>query len=622
MELVNDDAARPMVRKVATPSIPGRWPRVIAIAIAGQLSPAIGGANPPQQQDCGWRSGDLLRVEGSVTDGGLEGRFTRIVEIGSGRFSEKRNYGVIVNGSGDDGQHAWSQDVSGAAHVLDSSFAKQLARSEAWLKGNQNCAQTHGAQVEVLTPAVKGGRSFDVKRITPPRGAPFEVWYDSASGLPNRAILQYAENRLVRNYEDWRDVGAGRAVAFKEVDEDIEDESKTTFIVHTADVRQVHGHSLFRMPAAPHDVRFLDGTHASSVPYEDDHRTRIYIPVFLNGKGPFTFELDSGGHLILTQKTVAALGLNPQGAFSSTGAGVQVFKAGYIHLNSVRIGTAEILDQTAKTLPLSDQSNDRGSRAPRAGILGLELFERFCVSIDRSQQIVILEAPRAIAPAPPWVGLPISFDEDAPLVSGSFLGAGGEFMIDTGDAGSTIIEQFWAEQLGVAELFDAALSLGGEVKLALAEITLGPFRASNEVVSWYGAQARGSEHTRSVAVVVGEPLVSRFDLKFDYLHGRLWMRPVDGRGPVPFNRSGLNLSKLTDGSFRITGVVDGSAAAQSGIKAGEIIDAIAGQASRSLSRADVVAILQQAPGTSIEIALRGSAGDPDRLLHIRLRDVL
>jgi hypothetical protein len=615
-----------MTRKghpVTNRSVPGRWLHVIAVAIAGQLGPVIGGANPAQQQqNCGWRSGDLLGVEGAVTDGGLEGHFTRIVEIGSGRFSEKRNYGVISNGSGNDGQHAWSQDVSGAAHVLDSSFARRLAYSEAWLRGNQNCAQTTGAHVEVLTPAVEGDRRFDVRRITPPGGAPVEVWYDSVSGLPDRAILQYAENRLVRHYEDWRHVGAGRRVAFKEVDEDIEDESKTTFIVHSANVREVHGHSLFRMPAAPKDVRFLDHTNASSVPYEDDHRTRIYIPVFLNGKGPFTFELDSGGHFILTQKTVTALGLTPQGAFSSTGAGVQVFRAGYVHLNSVRIGRAEILDQAAKALPLSDQSNDRGAKAPRAAILGLELFERFCVSINRSKQIVTLEPPSAIAATPPWVALPISFDEDAPLVSGSFLGAGGEFMIDTGDAGSTIIEQFWAQQLGVAKFFDASLPLGGEAKLALAEITLGPFRASNEVVSWYGAQARGSEHTRSVAAVVGEPLVSRFDLKFDYRHGRLWMMPVDGRDPVPFNRSGLNLSKLDDGSFRIASVIDGSPAAESGVKGGEFIDEVAGRASRSLSRADAVAVLQQAPGTSIEIVLRDGAGQPDRLLSLRLRDVL
>jgi hypothetical protein len=611
-----------MVKTLATRSIARRWPYVMTIVIVAHLGPTIGSANPPQQQNCGWQSGDLLRVEGAVTEGGLEGRFTRIMEIGSGRFSEKREYGVISSGSGNDGEHSWSQDVSGVAHVVDSNFARQLARSEAWLIGNQDCAQTRGAHVEVLMPAAEGGRRFDVRRVTPLHGAPIEVWYDSASGLPNRAILQYAENELVRHYDDWRDIGAGRRVAFTQVDEDIEDESKTTFMVLDLNVQGLHEHSLFRMPAAPQDVRFLDRGNATSVPYEDDHRTRIYIPVFLNGKGPFTFELDSGGHFILAQKTVAALGLTPQGAFPSTGADDQVLKAGYIRLNSVRIGTAEILDQAAKVLPLSDQSNDRGSKPPRDGILGLELFERFCVSIDRTKQIVTLEAPCAIAPTRPWVALPMSFDEDAPLVSGSFSGAGGEFMIDTGDAGSTIIEQSWAEQLGVAKFFDRALSLGKDAKVALAEVTLGPLRAGNEVVSYYGDQPRGSEHTRSVAAVVGEPLLSRFDLKFDYAHGRIWMLPVDDRRPVPFNRSGLNLSKLNDGSFRITSVIGGSPAAELGIKGGEIIDEVAGQPSRSLSRADVLAMFQQAAGTSIELALRSGAREPDRLLSVRLRDVL
>jgi hypothetical protein len=611
-----------MMRAVVTRTVTLRWPYLVAIAVSAHLGPTIASANPPQQQDCNWRSGELLTVAGSVTAGGLEGGFTRVIATDSGRFSEKRDYGLVSYGSGDDGQHAWSQDVSGGVHVLSSDFASRLARSEAWLNANQNCAKTRGARVEVLAPAVEAGRRFDIRRITPQHGAPIEVWYESASGLPNRAILQYAENRLVRRYEDWRDIGAGRKVPFKEIDEDIEDESSTIFVVHSATVRELQGNSLFRMPAAPHDVRFLGQESASSVSYEDDHRTRIYIPVVLNGRGPFVFELDSGGHFILGQKTVAALGLTPQGAFSSTGAGVQVSKAGYIRLSAVRIGTAEILDQAAKVLPLSDQSNDRGAKPPRAGILGLELFERFFVSIDRTRQTVTLEAPGTTEPGPGWVALPITFDEDAPLVPGSMLGAVGEFMIDTGDAGSTIVEQVWAEQQGVAKSFDSALILGGNVKFALAEVRLGPFRASNEVVSYYGAQRRGSEHTQSVAAVLGELLLSRFDLKFDYAHRRIWMKPVDNRGPVSFNRSGLNLSKLNDGSFSITSVISGSPAADLGVKEGEIIDEVAGQPSRSLSRADVLAIFEQAPGTSIEIAFRSASGQSSQLRTLRLRDVL
>jgi hypothetical protein len=592
----------------------------MAALIAVQLVPTIGSAESARP-DCAWVSGEVVTLEGTVTEGGLGGSFTRVVEVGSGRFREHRDYGLFRTGAGDDGGHAWSQDASGFAHVLDSAFAERLARSEAWLKGNQSCARTAGAHVEVLAPVLEGGTRFDVRRVTPLNGAPIEVWYDGASGLPNRALLQYAENRLVRHYEDWRDVRGGRQVAFKQVDEDIEDESTTTFIVQKVKVSELAERSLFRMPAPPQDVRFLGDSKSSSVAYEDDHRTRIYVPVFLNGAGPFTFELDSGGHFILAPKTLAALGLTAQGAFSSTGAGNEVSKAGYVHLDSVRIGSAEIVQQTAKVLPLRESSNDRGSKPPRAGILGLELFERFRISIDRNRQVVTLEAPRSTAPTGPGQALRITFDEDAPLISGSFAGAGGELMIDTGNAGATIIEQPWAEQAGVARFFEAALSVE-DVKFALAELALGPFRVTREIVSYYGVQPRGSEHTRSVAAVAGEPLLSRFDLTFDYAHGRLWMKPLDQRSPLPFNRSGLTLSKSSDGSFRVAGVIAGSPAADSGLKGGEIVDAVGGQPSRALARADALAIFQQPAGTAVEITVRESGGAPGRSLTLKLRDLL
>ena len=38
----------------------------------------------------------------------------------------------------------------------------------------------------------------------------------------------------------------------------------------------------------------LHGRRAATVPYEDDDRTRVDLPVYLDGKGPFLFELDNG----------------------------------------------------------------------------------------------------------------------------------------------------------------------------------------------------------------------------------------------------------------------------------------------------------------------------------------
>jgi len=84
----------------------------------------------------------------------------------------------------------------------------------------------------------------------------------------------------------------------------------------------------------------------------------------------------------------------------------------------------------------------------------------------------------------------------------------------------------------------------------------------------------------------------------------------------------LNLMKLGDGSFRIASVIAASPAAEAGMESGEIVSEVGGQPSASLSRADVLAIFQQPPGTSVEIALRDGASQPLRVVTLRLRDML
>jgi hypothetical protein len=578
----------------------------LGLAVGGGLYSRVGIANP------------TLLLEGTVSEGGLEGRFTRSVELGTGKFVETRDYGAIRTGSINVGRRAWSVDVSGFAHELNSPFARRLARSEAWLAANQGCRRPQEAQVL----RVEG--PFEVTRWVPRGGAPIELWYDTATGLLNRAILEYSENRLVRHYDDWRDVGSHIEVAFRQVDEDIEDESTIAFVVEKASMQSQHAPGLFRPSAPPDDVRFLEPQRVSTVAYEDDHRTRIYIPIYLNGHGPFAFELDSGGHFILTSKTASTLGLVPQGAVSSTGAGSEILKAGYVHIESVKIGTAELVNQTAKVLAWSDRSNDRGTHPPRAGILGLELFERFRVSIDREARTVALTpSGQSGSPGPgPWAPIPMTFDEDAPLIAGSFDGAHGQLMVDTGNAGPTIVEQYWAEQQGMGRLFDTAAVLGRDTRAALGVVALGPFSLTHEVVSYYGPQIRGSEHTRSVAAVVGEPLLSRFDLLFDYGSGVLWLKPLAGSAPSPFNRSGLWLSKSPDGTFQVASVSAASPAAEAGVKSGEIVDELAGESARSLSTADAMALFRQPAGTNIVLRMRQTSVAPGRSVTVRLRDAL
>ena len=349
--------------------------------------------------------------------------------------------------------------------------------------------------------------------------------------------MQESESRLARHFSDWRQIAAGLAVPFRERDEYIEDESETVFQAASVNIHASNGPRDFRRPSQPSDASILGGRRMTEIPYADDQRTRIYVPVLLNGHGPFTFELDTGGHLILAEQTAAAIGLIPRGSFSSTGAGDAVMHVGFARVEDIRIGQAVMSDQPAKILPLSAQANDRGSLAPRAGILGLELFERFTVAIDRRRKVVRLRLRGEPYPQPAGQRMALLFDEDAPLIQGDIQGSPGTLMLDTGNAGATIVEDFWARHSGAARNLGPGLSDGEGVRYFTGTIGIGDDRIAGETLSTYGPAARGSEYTRSVAAVLGEPFLSRFDAVYDYFHNVVWLRRLPERAALPFNRS-------------------------------------------------------------------------------------
>lgn len=472
-------------------------------------------------------SGNLFTISGEIDDGGIRGSFTRTVDPRSGRYAEAVKLGGLKRGSGFDGRLDWSRDVSGASHYLTSDFARRLARSEAWLTTHLACPPPRAAAA-ATRERVDSASGLDVWRLTPAGGAPIELWYDR-SGKIDRAVLQYPENRLIRHFADWRPVASGHLYPFRERDEDPEDESEIVYTVRNVSPAST---TSFSPPPLPDDSKILGGS-STTIAYEDADRRRIFLPVYLNGKGPFTFELDNGGHFILTEATAQALGLTPEGAFASTGAGSEVHKTGYATVADLRVGQADVTHQPAKVLPLTH--NERPGLPPRAGILGLEFFERFIVAIDHRDKKVSLY--RMSDRAVPHSGRPVRllFDEDAALAAGAYDGIVGNVMLDIGNAGPTIIEDYWAAAHGLR----AKLSRGeqrGSQWISKGTVAIGPFHLGDETVSYLGPAERGSEYTRSVAAIAGEPLLSRFDAVYDYGHQTVWLNPLDDVDPHSFEK--------------------------------------------------------------------------------------
>ena len=343
------------------------------------------------------------------------------------------------------------------------------------------------------------------------------------------------------------------------------------------------------------------------------------MPVTIDGHGPFTFELDSGGHLILTAETAEALGLRPVGQLSSTGAAA-VMRAGYVKLRELRIGDAVMRNQPAKVLPLPRWSSDRGTHSPRAGIIGLELFERFVVSIDPKAKTVTLSDP-AVASTHAGIPLALRFAEDAPLVEGGYAGRAGDFMIDTGNAGPTIIEHLWAAANGLTARLKRGLQVDDDGFYRCDSIRVGPVSLDREVINYVGPAKSGSESTHAVAGIYGAPLLSRFNATYDYSRGTAWLQPLADVGPKPFNRSGLLLTKDPGQPLKVDGTVHGSPAAAAGLNAGDLILELDGKDTAFMSRAEAAETSARPAGEIVQLLVQSKSASRQRI-QLQLRDVL
>jgi hypothetical protein len=441
-------------------------------------------ATPLPQTTCvGWSKIATITMQGHAEDEGFKGSFTKTLDARTGRYTVFGDYGMYKVADGFDGQFDWSQDWSGASHYLNSRAAQSISVTKAWLRRRGWCEPNTGQTEVVGLPDHKDGSAVEnVWRVTPPNGIDAIVRFDGASGVLRSSEISQQFNVFIQRYDDWKDIGGGVLFPFTQRNGD-PDEDATVWTRVTAakyDARQ-RSTGVFAKPARPRDYLIVGGAKSATVPYEDGGRGRIYVSVLIDAEGPFPFEVDTGAHLILTPETAAKIHRVPVGNISNSGGGPGIDHSGLVHTREIRIGSAIIQNQIANVLAISKIGNDRGARPPRAGILGLELFERFAVRLDRTEKTLTLTPLERFQGVTNDRQIPIRFTDDSPEAVGTFNGIPGDFMLDTGDAAPAIIYGYWAQEHGLSAALSqgvqwSGVGVGGEfpVRLSRGDFTLGP----------------------------------------------------------------------------------------------------------------------------------------------------
>jgi len=573
-----------------------------------------------------WNGVGEIGAAGRVTMAGLRGSASAGEDLERGRYAWRFD----VPAMGDtadvyDGTTVWAQDVSGGVHPYDTPFARERAVTSAYLARRGYLDTKENARATCATIHTPGGRAAIVVRVAPAGGIPADLAIDSATHLLESVTVELPipSDDGVMRYADYRSVG-GLVLPFS-----IESGTRSApadgyaFEVGRYHLLPRARDADFAKPVVRENLRMIGGAASTTVPMRLEGR-QLLIWASIDGHATMPFILDTGGHAILTTLAARSLHLQAKGAGTSGGSGAGTISTQYAHVASVRVGDAELLDQSFLVIPYPYSFYERGKKMPLAGILGLEFFERFATRLEYGDRTVTFTPLSRFARS--GRGLPLMFEdgEDLPVVEASADGHPGLFETDTGNAGTLILFGDYLARTGLLSRYTGGESVvghgtGGSNTGRLE--TLRRFRlgshALDDVTADFTQMTSGSFASRTEAGNFGFSILSRFIPTFDYANQTLYLDPQHRPTPFGANRSGLRFYKNVPGAFDVLSVAPGSAAAAAGIVAGDRIVAIDGRAASNFSWADLVGLVGKPAGTTLRLRVEHAGATRDVALVLR-----
>jgi hypothetical protein len=562
--------------------------------------------------------GHLAEVSaiGAATTAGLQGTARFDDDLRDGRYARRFDIAVMgTNADVFDGTTTWAQDISGGVRRIDSPYARSEAITDAYLARRGYFDSQDNASITCL------GESNGVTRIRvePRGGIPAELAIDARTHLLASVAVRAPLGIKVLRYADYREVSdlvlpfSIRAGTRTSPDDDY------TVSVTNYAIRQKAKAKDFAPPIRPNDGRIVGGASSSTVPLVLEGR-QLLVWASIDGHAPMPFILDTGGHAILTTQAAATLGLRGSGGGASGGSGAGTISTQYTRVRSIRIGNAELLNQPMLIIPYPYAFYERGKRAPLAGIIGLEFFERFVTQIDYGDTRITFWPLATYRYTGHGTVVPFTFerDPDMPMVDAAPDGHAGLFGVDTGNAGNLILFGRFLARTGLLSQYAAGQKLIGQGTggsntgqlQTLRQFEIGGHKL-RDVSATFTQMKSGSFAAWSQAGNLGLSILSRFVPTFDYRAQVLYLDPEHRPTPLPKSRAGFSFIKESPEAFTVVVVHPGSRAAAAGIVAGDQIVAVNGKDASNYSAADLYDLTTKPSRTKLVLRVRHSGSERD-----------
>lgn len=614
-------------------------PRLIFLTVLLCIHPGTGlsalGADPDAflakaKAAAGGQVWDSVRTAHSrlqIKTGGLTGHAENWEDVTGGRGCVRFSIGPLSGAEGWDGQAGWSQDSSGQNKKMEGGDEVEGAVNEAY----RRClaywyTNRWPARIEDAGPQQERERQFEVLRITPRGGRPFDLWLDTSTWLIDRTVEKAAIETRTVFFSDYR-VVEGKKVAFALRSTNGEERYDQWITVENVEFNLPMDEERFKMPAPPPpDFAFATGKTSTTVPFElaNNH---IYVRVRMNGQGAFSVLCDTGGENVITPSVAARLGVKTEGALQGRGVGEKSEDIALARLQSLTVGDVTISNQVFVVYGLEPFADVEG--VDQNGMIGYEIFKRFVVRVDYERRQLTLTLPSAFLYQSAGTVVPFQFNDRIPQVEGSIDGIGGKFDIDTGSRCSVSLLRPFAEKhdlrAKMAPRFEATIGwgVGGAARglvTRASELRLGDVVVRSPVAD-ISLQQKGALVSPYVAGNVGAGVLKRFNITFDYGHQQMIFETNSGTaGPDIYDRSGMWLNRA-GAALEVFDVTTGSAAESAGLKVEDRIIAVDGA---PVSEGSLVTLRRrfrtEPPGTRVRLRVQSRQGT--REVSLVLKELL
>ncbi|HEX4740083.1 MAG TPA: aspartyl protease family protein, partial [Caulobacteraceae bacterium] len=594
---------------------------VLALAAAAQAGPvaptadAVLAAN--QKAMAGTPATGTLHLVYVWNGSGLTGTQTLETDLATGAFVDAQQAGGVGEGDGFDTRVPWMRDISGANTPEQGGDKQQLALDDAYRRSNRWWGRGRGgAAIAYIGRANREGRLADHLLVRPPGGKAFDAWFDADTHflIETGEDAGFFHTRAL--YADWRPEN-GVPVAHRITNDPGQGpDTYEHLALQSAIVGPPRPLEAYACPPGSPTGGAIDGGAASvTLPFRllNNH---IYVQAKVDGQGPFTFIVDSGGHTLISPELVGRLGLKSVGQFQTSGAGEGHQASGFVEVPDIALGALHLRGQVGFATSVYDPSIE-GIAVD--GMVGFELIRRFATRIDYGARTITFTDPARFRPADAGDPVPFVFYDHLPQVRGFIADLPARLDIDTGSRSEIDITAPFVAAHDLRTRFTPGVTavtgwgVGGKVTSYVARLpslTLGDQTIARPVADIDSAKG-GAFSDANVDGNIGGGVLQRFVVTLDYAHQVLWLKPLT-QPPADagtFDRAGMWINAGPDG-FVVVDVTPGGPAAQGGVVVGDVITTLDNRPAlpADLSAARIL-LHASPPGSKVTLQVRHAGDD-------------